>query len=157
MSRQPTNEVEDWVHSDGAEPPAWVIRDYILSIEAKLAEAVAALKELLIAVEYAAPPRNYGTDTDPNLCFEARVPVDFVTKAHAAIGNQLRETEFNPRQTAQVALAVLSDPENITDEMADAGRAKIVETMHQHGASDYRFIMRQAISAALAAAKETSK
>jgi hypothetical protein len=44
MSRQPTNEVEDWVHSDGAEPPSWVIRDHILALEAKLAEAVAALE-----------------------------------------------------------------------------------------------------------------
>lgn len=46
MSRKPTNEVEDWVYSDGAAPPAWVIRDYILAVERERDEARAALEKL---------------------------------------------------------------------------------------------------------------
>jgi hypothetical protein len=46
---------------------------------------VEALKALLVAVTYAEPPKDYGTAGDPNLCFEARVPVQFVDDARAAI------------------------------------------------------------------------
>ena len=44
-----------------------------------------ALKDLLIAVTYAAPAKDYGQPDDPNPCYEARVPVAFVQRAEAAL------------------------------------------------------------------------
>ncbi len=43
-----------------------------------------ALRELLTAVTFM-PPRNYGTADDPNHCYGARVPVEFVDNAAAAL------------------------------------------------------------------------
>lgn len=48
-------------------------------------ELLDALKALLVAVTYSTPPVEFGTPDDPNPGFEARVPVDFVTEANAAI------------------------------------------------------------------------
>lgn len=44
-----------------------------------------ALRALLTAVTYTAPPKEYGTPDDPNPCYEARVPVQFVIEARAAL------------------------------------------------------------------------
>ena len=48
-------------------------------------ELLDALKALLVAVKFVGAPSNYGTPEDPNPCFEARVPVGFVSEAEAAI------------------------------------------------------------------------
>ena len=42
-----------------------------------------ALRALVIAVEYKGPPVDFG---EGNLCWEARVPLAFVDKARAALG-----------------------------------------------------------------------
>lgn len=44
-----------------------------------------ALQELLVAVCYKTPTVDFGTDKEPNPCYEARVPVQFVHDAHQAI------------------------------------------------------------------------
>jgi hypothetical protein len=52
-------------------------------------EVEEALRELLVAVTFSEPPVNMGgTEDDPNLCYEARVPVEFVTNARAALTPQ---------------------------------------------------------------------
>jgi len=53
-------------------------------------EVVAALQELLTAVEFMAPPRDFNTGRgDPNMCWEARVPVGFTDIAHKALAKAL--------------------------------------------------------------------
>lgn len=44
-----------------------------------------ALQELLVAVCYKTPTVDFGTDKEPNPCYEARVPVQFVHDAHQAL------------------------------------------------------------------------
>lgn len=44
-----------------------------------------ALKELLVAVTFKATTVNFGTDENPNPCYEARVPVGFVHYAHEVL------------------------------------------------------------------------
>jgi hypothetical protein len=44
-----------------------------------------ALRSARTAICFAAPPKNYGTADDPNLCYEARVPVAFVEQIDAAL------------------------------------------------------------------------
>jgi len=46
----------------------------------------AALRELIIAVTFADPPKDYGTPNEPNLCHEARVPTAFIDTARKALG-----------------------------------------------------------------------
>lgn len=48
-------------------------------------DVLEALKDLLVAVKFKSPPVNFGTDNDPNLCWEARVPIAFVEVAEKAI------------------------------------------------------------------------
>lgn len=48
-------------------------------------ELYEALRELLVAVRFADPPKDYGTPEEPNLCHEARIPTDFVTIAERAL------------------------------------------------------------------------
>ena len=47
-----------------------------------------ALSDLLVAVTYTAPPVDFGTPDDPNPGFEARIPVDFVNIARAALAKE---------------------------------------------------------------------
>lgn len=57
------------------------------SLIAAAPELYEALRELLVAVRFADPPKDYGDDGNhgPNLCHEARIPVDFVTIAERAL------------------------------------------------------------------------
>lgn len=49
------------------------------------AEVVEALQALLVAVCYKTPTVDFGTQKEPNPCYEARVPVQFVHDAHKAL------------------------------------------------------------------------
>lgn len=49
---------------------------------------VEALEALLVAVCYKTPTVDYGTKEEPNPCYEARVPVQFVHDAHKALAAQ---------------------------------------------------------------------
>jgi hypothetical protein len=49
------------------------------------ADLLAELRALVTAVTYVTPPTDFGTPDEPNPCFEARVPVEFVDRARAAI------------------------------------------------------------------------
>lgn len=49
-------------------------------------ELLNTLRALLVAVTYSAPPVNFGgTEDDPNFCWSARIPVQFVDEARAAV------------------------------------------------------------------------
>jgi hypothetical protein len=48
-------------------------------------ELYEALRELLVAVRYADPPKDFGAPHESNFCHEARIPVDFVTIAERAL------------------------------------------------------------------------
>lgn len=58
----------------------------VMSAAPDLLEALTALK---IAIEYTAPPTDFGTPGDPNPCFECRIPVAFLDEARAAITKAL--------------------------------------------------------------------
>ena len=49
------------------------------------AQVVEALEALLVAVCYKTPTVDFGTKKEPNPCYEARVPVQFVHDAHKAL------------------------------------------------------------------------
>lgn len=56
--------------------------EHVAALTAERDRLREALKGLLIAVEFNAPPKNFGKD---NPCFEARVPVGFTDAARAAL------------------------------------------------------------------------
>jgi hypothetical protein len=63
---------------------------FLLSERAELLAAVerlrVALERIVTAVCYADPPQNFARAGDePNLCHVARVPVDFIAEARAAL------------------------------------------------------------------------
>lgn len=47
-----------------------------------------AVKHLLNAVKYTEPPKNFGTEQEPNLCYEARIPIAFVKDVEQALGGR---------------------------------------------------------------------
>lgn len=49
---------------------------------------VNALEGLILAVQYTAPPKNYGTAETPNICYDARVPDFFVHQALQALAGK---------------------------------------------------------------------
>ena len=51
------------------------------------AQVVEALEALLVAVCYKTPTVDFGTKKEPNPCYEARVPVQFVHDAHKALNS----------------------------------------------------------------------
>ena len=65
----------------------WIIsgeaNEMIVGLETEIERLREALRALVIAVEYKGPPVDFG---EGNLCWEARIPVAFVDKARAALG-----------------------------------------------------------------------
>lgn len=87
-----------------------------------------ALRELLVAVHYADPPKNYGTEDEPNICHEARIPVGFVEPAHRALtayeASRAAPAEDAVERVARAIYASLTvGPwENLIPEMQDEWR-----------------------------------
>lgn len=79
------NEQVTWWHVFTEEAEAAISAISTPPASDTLAELREALRGLITAVRFADPPRNFGTEEDPNLCHEARVPIDFVTIAEAAL------------------------------------------------------------------------
>lgn len=54
-------------------------------------ELIRAVKDLLVAVKFAGT-KDYGGPTDPNICYEARVPIGFVICVDEAL------SKLNPKE-----------------------------------------------------------
>lgn len=65
-------------------------------LDALRPDPLEALKALITAVTYHAPPKDFGTPEEPNLCWEARVPIEFVTRANEALSSGSEATTASP-------------------------------------------------------------
>lgn len=67
---------------------------------------VEAARGLLTAVKYTAPPVDFGTPGYPNLCYETRIPVEFVTRLEASFSTVQPPAEvWRPIESAPETLA----------------------------------------------------
>ena len=87
--------VKDWLCNEAAdrieqlerEKASWkgAYDGAVLALTERNKELEAALRDLLVAVTFKTPPRDFGED---NPCYEARVPIAFVDIARAALGEK---------------------------------------------------------------------
>lgn len=82
------------------------LQEQVAASEAHAAGLVEALKACVTAIEYNAPPVDFGTPDDPNPCYECRIPVAFPNEARAALTAYKGWTRADPNAAHPLTIII---------------------------------------------------